>query len=82
MTSSFSHSSYQNQHSCSNNKKDESHLFLHPSRLGDSYRQIQDAFPTSANNAATATNNNNQQQQGPCVCIILSIIFKIKNKIL
>ncbi|CAF0860549.1 unnamed protein product [Rotaria sordida] len=58
--SSFSHLSYQSQHISSSNKKDEDHLFLHPSCIGDHNRRTQDIYTTLSNNG-----NNNQQQQTP-----------------
>ncbi|CAF3511851.1 unnamed protein product [Rotaria sp. Silwood1] len=57
IATSFSHLSYQNQHISSSNKKDEDHLFLHPSCIGDNNRRTQDTYTTLPNSG-----NNNQQQ--------------------
>jgi hypothetical protein len=60
----FSHFPHQNQHSSSNIKKDDDHLFLHPSCMGDNHRRIQDTYILSSNNGS------NFQQQISSVCII------------
>ncbi|CAF4414232.1 unnamed protein product, partial [Adineta steineri] len=54
----FSHLSHQNPYSNSNNnKKDDDHLFLHPSCIGDNHRRVQDTYTMPSNNS-----NNIQQQ--------------------
>jgi hypothetical protein len=70
ITPPFSHLTHQNQHSSSTTKKDDDHLFLHPSCMGDNHRRIQDPYPISSNNS-----NNIQQQQTLSVCIIYHLII-------
>ncbi len=57
----FSHISHQPQHLPGITKKDDEHLFLHPSCLGDNHRRIQDPYPLPPNNG------NNLHQQTPSV---------------
>jgi hypothetical protein len=68
ITPPFSHLTHQNQHLISNNKRDDDHLFLHPSCIPDSHRRIHDTYITLANNG------NNNQQQTPSVRLTLFII--------
>lgn len=60
ITPPFSHLSHQNQHSINTIKKDDDHVFLHPSCMGDHHRRIQDTY----------SNNGNNSQQTASVCII------------
>ena len=71
----FSHISYHNPHSSSNIKKDDDHLFLHPSCIGDNHRRIPDIYTSTSSN-----NGNYFQQQISNVCIIKLIIFKTNTK--
>jgi hypothetical protein len=66
ITPPFSHISHQTQHSNITNKKDDDHLFLHPSCMGDNHRRIPDTYSTTSNNG------NNFQQQTSSVCIIFN----------
>jgi hypothetical protein len=61
ITPPFSHLTHQNQHLISNNKRDDDHLFLHPSCIPDTYITL-------------ANNGNNNQQQTPSVRLTLFII--------
>jgi hypothetical protein len=65
ITPPFSHLSHQHQHSSSNNKRDDDHLFLHPSCIADNHRRIQDTYAVSSSN-----NGSNIQHQMSSVCII------------
>jgi len=64
ITPPFSHLSHQNPHSMNTIKKDDDHVFLHPSCMGDHHRRMQDTYPISSNNS------NNIQQQTASVRII------------
>ena len=64
ITPPFSHLSHQNQHSLNSMKKEDDHLFLHPSCMGDHHRRIQDPYPLASNNGS------NIQQQTASVCTI------------
>lgn len=72
MSSTFTHIPYPNQSINNTIKKDEDHLFLHPSCINDNIRRPQDMSTMISNNS-----NNNHQQTGS-VCIILSIIMKFR----
>ncbi len=75
ITPPFSHLSHQNPHSSSNNKKDDDHLFLHPSCLAnDNYRRIHDTYPIPSNNGT------NIQPQIASVCIIYPQLLLKENK--
>ncbi len=64
ITPPFSHLSHQIHPLNSNIKKDDDHLFLHPSCMGDNHRRLQDTYTSSSNNG------NNFQHQISSVCII------------
>lgn len=66
ITPPFSHLSHSHphQHPININKKDDDHLFLHPSCMGDNHRRMQDTYLMPSNNS------NNIHQHTPSVCII------------
>ena len=65
VTPPFSHLTHQNQHPMNTMKKEDDHIFLHPSIMGDPQRRMQDTYLNMSNNG-----NNTQQQQTASVCII------------